>query len=202
MANTVARTYDATRTLTQTVTLTDAVKLGIARFMTEATTAIDALTRQVIAIREIAQGSGGYVPDGYTSSGYLVDNETNIVETLARVRDVPRTISEGQVTLSEVLGRQYAALRTIARTITITESLARQYAALRTLTQTVTNVNTVTRMVTALRTITETSTITELIVAFKGIAGVGARRIFEAATSIFKRTGATSIFKRSGNTST
>jgi len=63
----------------------------------------------------------------------LVDNETNIVETLARVRDVPRTISEGQVTLSEVLGRQYAALRTIARTITITESLARQYAALRTL---------------------------------------------------------------------
>ena len=189
------------RTLTPTVTLTDAIGLGISRFITEATTAVDALTRRIVALRELAAGSGGYTSTGYVSSGYLTDNATTIVETLAKQRDVPRALSQTTTitgiianlgigrfittqasTFTETLGRTYNAMRTASGALTVTEVLARALVASRTLTQTV--------------------TITELLTTFKGIAGVGARRVKEATAFLVKRSGITNIFKRSGTTST
>jgi hypothetical protein len=202
-SDTLGRTLAATRTASQTLTITEAVKLGIARFCTGATTITESMTRRIVAVREIAQGSGGYLSNGYTSSGYLTDNEMVVTDSLGRVRNVPRSISDGQVTLSDILARKYGAVRTIARTLTVTETLGRTYDALRTITPSVTLSDTLGRTLAALRTITtQATTITELLVAFKGVAGVGTRRLFTASARLFTRVGSTSIFKRSGNAKT
>ena len=113
---------------------------------------------------------------------------------------MPVTLSQ-TITNTNTVVRLYAALRTITPTLTVTETLGRIYAALRSLTPTVTITETLGRTLVAIRNLTQTTTITELLVAFKGVAGTGASRILEAATSILQRTGVTTIFKRSGNTS-
>lgn len=192
----------ATRTASQTITLTDAIpNLFIVRAIAQTLTNINTVARKLVATRELTTGAGGYTSSGYTASGYLVANVTLITETLGRVRDVPRTLTE-TLTNTNTVARIYAALRTIIPTLTVTETLGRVYAALRSPTETWVTTNSVARALVALRTITETLTITELITAFVGAAGEGARRIKEATTTILKRTGITTIFKRSANTST
>jgi len=200
MNDTINGKLAATRTASQTLTITDDIpNLFITRSISQIVNSIHSISRKLTATREISTGSGGYTSTGYTDSGYLVANITDITESLARVRDVPRTLSE-TITDSDSIVRLYAALRTISRTITTTESISRLYAALRTISPTVTITETLSRQLAALRTLTQSLSITELITAFKGIAGSGARRIKEATTSLFKRSGMTTIFKRSANT--
>lgn len=195
------RTYGSNRTASETTTITGIIaNLGIVRQIAETVNAPDTLSRMLAALREIDIGGGGYTSSGYTASGYLVASGVAISDTVGRVRDVPRALSE-TITASETLTRLYAALRTISRTVTLTDTLNRTYGAVRTLSQTLTNSDTLARTLTAIRTITPTIAISEFVVAFKGVAGTGASRIKEATTSIFKRSGVTTIFKRSGNTS-
>ncbi len=199
MIDSTARKYEATRSPTQTLTITASIGLGFLRNISQTITNVNVLTRLLHATRELKAGSGAYVSSGYTASGYLVDNITKLTDTITRVRDVPRNISQ-TVTLSDSISRLYAALRTLTPTITLSDSISRLYAALRTLTPTVTISETLSRLLAASRIITQTITITELFISFKGVAGEGARRIKTAATTIFKRIGTTSIFKRNANT--
>ena len=200
--DTLGRTYAGTRTITPTVTLTDAIKLGITRFITtQAQTITDALTRRIVATRELAQGVGGYTSSGYVTSGYIVDNRSLMSDTLSRVRDVPRTLTQ-TVTLTDAI--KLGIKRMIAtQTVTITQgAFERLYGAVRTAAETWTHTNSVTRVLVATRTLLETSgLITDLLVAFKGVAGTGARKIKYTTTMIFKRSSITAIFKRTGRTS-
>lgn len=200
-SDTTARTLASTRTASQTVTLTDAIKLGIVRFITtQAQTITDALTRGIVATRELAIGTAGYTSTGYVSSGYLTEAKTSISDSLVRVRDVPRSISQ-TVTLTSAI--KLGIVRFIStQTVTASDSIGRVYAALRTAAVTWTHTNSVARTLVATRELTQTLTITDLLVAFKGLAGEGARRIKEATTFLVKRSGITQIFKRSGTTST
>lgn len=192
----------ATRTASQTLTLTDAIpNLFIVRAIAQTITNINTASRLLAAKRNVTTGTGGYTGSGHVSSGYLVANITLITDTVARIRDVPKALSETLLNVNSV-ARLYVALRTISEADTLTEQLVRTYGAVRALTQTITNTNSVARTLAAIRTIIQTTTITELLVAFKGVAGTGARRIKEATTTIFKRTGITTIFKRSANTIT
>ena len=201
MADTLAKSYGAKRTASQTVTITGLIpNLFIGRAISQTLTNVNAVARKLVATRELSAGAGGYTVSGYQSGGYLTRDITQITDVLTKVRSVNRTLTE-TINNTNAVARIYKALRTITPALTLTDTLGRTYAALRTLTQTVTSVNSVTRLLVATRTIIETSTITETIVAFKGIAGVGARRIFTASAAIFKRTGVTTIFKRSANTS-
>ena len=202
-SDTLGTTLQATRTITPTVTLTDAIKLGIKRVITtQTTTIIDALTRRIVATRELAQGAGGYTSSGYVSSGYLTDNETTITETLGRVRDVPRTVTESS-TFTDAI--KLGIKRMIAtQTITASDTLGRIYGAVRAgaeLTETWVHTNSVTRVLVATRTMVETNLITELLISFKGVAGTGIRRIKTANARIFGRTSITAIFKRNAKTS-
>ncbi len=201
MADTLAKSYGAKRTASGALTITGLIpNLFIGRAISQTLTNINAVARKLVATRELSAGAGGYTGSGYQSGGYLTNDITKITEVLTKVRSVDKTLTE-TITNTNAVARVYAALRTITPTLTITETLGRTYAALRTLSQTVTSVNSVTRLLVATRTIIETSTIIETLVAFKGIAGQGARRIFTASAGIFKRTGVTTIFKRSANTS-
>jgi hypothetical protein len=199
MTETIGRTYAASRTPTQTLTLSESIQLAFLRNISQTITNVNIITRLLRATRELKAGTGGYVTSGYTASGYLVDNITRITETLTRVRDVPRNISQ-TVTLSDTISRLYAALRTLSPTITISDSISRLYDALRIITPSITISETISRLLTASRTVTQTLSITELFISFKGVAGEGARRLKTAATTIFKRVGVTSIFRRSANT--
>ena len=191
----------ATRTITPTVTLSDAIKLGIKRVIaTQITTIVEAITRRIVATRQLTTGTGGYTSTGYVSSGYLTDDKTTISDSLGRVRDVPRTITQ-TVTLTDIIKLDITRF-IAASTITATHSIGRVYAALRSPSETWVHTNSVARALAATRTLTQTVTITELIVTFKGLAGEGARRIKEATTFLTKRSGITNIFKRSGTTST
>ena len=196
------RTYASTRTITPTVTLSDAIKLGIVRFITtQAQTITDALTRRIVAIREFGAGTAGYTATGYVSSGYLTDSLTSISDSISKVRDTPRSISEGQVTLSSAI--KLGIVRFIGtQTVTASDTIGRTYAALRTASETWSNSFSVARALVATRVITQTVTLTHFLVAFKGIAGEGARRVIEATTYFVKRSGIANLFKRSGTTST
>jgi hypothetical protein len=196
------RTAGMVRTLTPTVTLTDAIKLGISRFITtQAQTISDALTRRIVATRELATGTGGYTTTGYTSSGYLTADQTTMTDSLTRVRDVPRTISEGQVTLTDAIKLGITRFIT-TQTVTASDTLGRIYGAIRTASETWATTNAVTRVLVATRIIVEsTGFIRDLTTAFKGIAGTGSRKIKTATTMIFKRSSITAIFKRNARTS-
>ena len=201
MADSIGKVYGAQRTASGLITIIGLIPnrfigRGIAQTLNNA----NAVVRKLAATRELSTGAGGYTSSGYDSGGYLTADITQIIDVLTKVRSVDRTLSE-TLTNINVVARVYAALRTITPTLTISETIGRTYAALRTLTQTVTSVNTVTRLLVATRTMIEASTILEILVAFKGIAGTGAARIRTATSYIFKRTGVTSIFKRSGETS-
>ena len=202
MTDSLGSSLQATRTISPSVTLSDAIKLGIVRFITtQTTTIIDALTRRIVATRVLASSPGGYTTTGYVSSGYLTADTGNITETLGRVRDVPRTINGDDVTLSDAI--KLGILRMIAtQTVTASDSLARIYGAVRTATETWSNSFSVTRALVATRVITEsTGFIRDLTTAFKGVAGTGSRKIKTATSFIFKRTGITHIFKRGARTS-
>jgi len=199
-SDTTARTLASTRTASQTVTLTDAIKLGIVRFITtQAQTITDALTRGIVATRELAIGTAGYTSTGYVSSGYLTEAKTSISDSLVRVRDVPRSISQ-TVTLTSAI--KLGIVRFIAtQTVTASDTLARIYGAIRTASETWVHTNAVTRVLVATRAITETNLITELLIVFKGVAGTGTRRIKAVQTRVFKRSTITAIFKRSAKVS-
>ena len=199
--DTLGRTYGSKRTLTPTITLSDSISRGIKRVITQSLTFVESLTRQIVAIRQIAQGTGGYTSSGYTSSGYVVDNVLSMIDTISRVRDVPRSLSQ-TVTITGIIANLGIGRFITTQASTFTETLDRTYNSMRTLSQTITNTNSVSRLLTASRTLTQTLTITELFVVFKGLAGEGARRIKEANAFLLKRIGTTQIFKRSGTTRT
>lgn len=202
MSATVTGQLAASRSASGAITLTDAIpNLFIVRAISQTINAVHSISRKLSATREVTTGTGGYTSSGYVSSGYLVDNITLITETIGRVRDVPVTLTETLLSVPTI-ARTYAALRTITEPQTITEVLDRIYGAVRTITPTITITENLARILVAIRNITQTVTLTTLLTAFKGVAGTGARRIKEATTSIFKRSGVTTIFKRSANTTT
>ena len=203
MADSIGKVYGAQRTASGLITIIGLIPnrfigRGIAQTLNNA----NAVVRKLAATRELSTGAGGYTSSGYDSGGYLTADITQIVEVLAKVRNVPRTLTQ-TITNINAVGRIYGAVRTIIPpTLTISDTLGRLYGAVRTLTPTVTIVETTfNRALVATRTMIEASTILEILVAFKGIAGTGAARIRTATSYIFKRTGVTSIFKRSGETS-
>lgn len=199
LTDTSARTYGAVRALSQTVTLTEAVKLGIGRFCSEAGTFVESMTRQVHAIREITGTSGGYTASGYVASGYLTGISGLITESLSRTRNVPRTLTE-QINNTNAVARIYGAVRAIAQTVTPTHTLGRTYGAVRALTETGTFTEILARKVDAIRTITQSLTLSVLLAGFKGVAGQGGLRIFEVTAFVFKRISDTLVFKRSADT--
>ena len=199
-SDTLGRSLQATRTITPTVTITDAIKLGITRFITtQAQTISDALTRRIVATRELSQGVGGYTSSGYVSSGYITDDRSLITDSLGRVRDVPRTVTESS-TFTDAIKLGITRFIT-TQTVTASDTLGRIYGAVRTASETWSNSFSITRALVATRAITQTLTITELLQAFKGVAGTGIRRIKTVTTTVFGRSSITAIFKRNAKTS-
>lgn len=197
----LAGNHGAVRALSQTVTLTGLIpNLFIGRGITQTITNVNSISRHLAALREVGDSGAGYIDTGYVSSGYLTSGGLLISEVLGRVRNVPRALTETMVNTNAV-ARIYGAVRTLTPTLTIVGTVNRIYGAVRTITPTLTTTDSVARALIATRTIVETLTLTTLLVAFKGVAGAGARRIFEVTTSMFKRSGTTSIFKRKTNTS-
>lgn len=201
LTDVLAAQMAANRALSQTLTLTDAIgNLDIGRAIAQTITNINVVVRQAAFTRLITQGTGGYTSSGYTASGYLTDNFVQITDAVARVRDVPRALSE-TATITDAVARLSAFSRAISQTVTTTEVLARVYNSMRTITQTLTTTDAVVRAATFTRTILQTISIAEILSGIKGVPGVGVTRIRETTAIIFKRSGITQIFKRSATTS-
>jgi hypothetical protein len=147
----------------------------------------------------LATGTGGYTITGYTSSGYLTADQTTMTDSLTRVRDVPRTVTESS-TFTDAIKLGITRFIT-TQTVTASDTLGRIYGAVRTASETWSNSFSITRALVATRAITQTLTITELLQAFKGVAGTGIRRIKTVTTTVFGRSSITAIFKRNAKTS-
>jgi len=195
----IARSQGFTRSLSQTVTLTEQIKRGIDRVITQTMTIIEAINRVCQFTRILQQGTGGYTSSGYTESGYVVENLTEITETLTKVRNVPRTLTE-ILDINETLDKVFGAVRDIAQTVTGTEALLRRLAATRTITPVVTIIGSVARISGFLRTITQSLDINEILRALQRTPQQGAKVAKQAIAYLLKRSGVTRIFKRSADT--
>lgn len=191
----------ANRSVSQTVTLTDAINnLDIGRAIAETITNSGVVARLCAFTRFITQGTGGYTSTGYTVSGYVTDNLVLLTDAVARIRDVPVSLSQ-TITTSDTVAKIAAFSRSVSEAITHSDTLARLYAGLRTITPTVTTTDNVARSATFSRAIAESPFISEILVAIKGIPGVGVTRIRETTAFVLKRSGIAKVFKRSTTTS-